>query len=71
MERRQSSRHAVPAIPWALGGKHNSTVAHDVPHTHPRERRASFGEAEGAAGYEEGQVDAYLDAAVDVLLRRA
>ena len=34
-------------------------------------RRASFGEAEGAAGYEEGQVDAYLDAAVDVLLRRA
>lgn len=34
-------------------------------------RRAAFSEAEGAAGYEEGQVDAYLDAAVDVLLRRA
>lgn len=49
MERRRSSRHAVPAIPWALGGKHNSTVAHDVPHTHPRERRASFGEALGRA----------------------
>ena len=29
------------------------------------------GEAEGDRGYEEGQVDAYLDAAVDVLLRRA
>lgn len=33
-------------------------------------RRASFGEADGAPGYDEAQVDAYLDAAVDVLLRR-
>ena len=33
-------------------------------------RRAAFAAAEGRKGYEEGQVDAYLDAAVDVLLRR-
>lgn len=33
-------------------------------------RRAAFASAEGRKGYEEGQVDAYLDAAVDVLLRR-
>ncbi|MDO5633646.1 MAG: DivIVA domain-containing protein [Micrococcus sp.] len=33
-------------------------------------RRASFGAAEGRAGYEEAQVDAFLDAAVDVLLRQ-
>lgn len=32
-------------------------------------RRAAFASAEGRKGYEEGQVDAYLDAAVDVLLR--
>lgn len=48
------------ASPDARGG----LTADDV-------RRASFGEAEGDRGYEEGQVDAYLDAAVDVLLRRA
>lgn len=33
-------------------------------------RRAAFATAEGREGYEEAQVDAYLDAAVDVLLRR-
>lgn len=33
-------------------------------------RRASFASATGTEGYEEAQVDAYLDAAVDVLLRR-
>ena len=33
-------------------------------------RRASFGLADGREGYDEAQVDAYLDAAVDVLLRR-
>ena len=49
MERRRSSRHAVPAIPWALGGKHNSTVAHDVPPAHSRERRASIGSTLGSA----------------------
>lgn len=32
-------------------------------------RRAAFASAEGRKGYEEAQVDAYLDAAVDVLLR--
>lgn len=34
-------------------------------------RRAGFGAATGRDGYDEAQVDAYLDAAVDVLLRRA
>lgn len=34
-------------------------------------RRAAFAAAEGRKGYEEAQVDAYLDAAVDVLLRRS
>ncbi|MDY6054691.1 DivIVA domain-containing protein [Micrococcus sp.] len=34
-------------------------------------RRAAFASAEGRDGYEEAQVDAYLDAVVDVLLRRA
>lgn len=34
-------------------------------------RRAAFASADGRKGYEEGQVDAFLDAAVDVLLRRA
>jgi len=33
-------------------------------------RRAGFASAQGGDGYDEAQVDAYLDAAVDVLLRR-
>ena len=34
-------------------------------------RRAAFASAQGDEGYEEAQVDAFLDATVDVLVRRA
>lgn len=45
------------------GESEDAVTADDV-------RRAAFGSATGRDGYEEAQVDAYLDAAVDVLLRR-
>lgn len=44
--------------------------AADRPLTADDVRRSSFAEAEGRDGYDEAQVDVYLDAAVDVLLRR-
>jgi len=56
----------------ALVDRLRSTLAEEGedPLTADDVRRAAFASAHGREGYEEAQVDAYLDAAVDVLLRR-